>query len=45
MPVYQKLAMKVKQLRLLGMSFQNIDKSLDIDGKTTIKSWHYHRIS
>lgn len=42
-PVYQKLAVKVKQLRLLGMSFIAIGKSLGIDSKTAIKAWHYLR--
>ncbi len=40
-PVYQKLAVKVKQLRLLGMSFKAIGEHLGIDGKTAIKAWRY----
>ena len=33
-PVYQKLSQKVKQLHVLGMTIQEIAKSLKIDPKT-----------
>lgn len=35
-PLYQKISLKAKQLHTLGMSFQQIAKSLNV-GKTTVE--------
>ena len=42
-PVYQKLADKVKQLHVLGMTIQEIAKSLGIDPKTALRAYRYNR--
>lgn len=40
-PLYQKLAQKVKELRLLGMTYKKIAKTLNINKKTVRKAcWH-----
>jgi len=41
--LYQKLSKKATQLRLLGMSYQQIAKSLNINKKTAIKACRYKR--
>ena len=40
-PLYQKLAQKVKELHLLGMSYREITKALNINKKTAIKTYKY----
>ena len=40
-PLYQKLAQKVKELRLLGMTYKEIAKALNINKKTAIKAYWY----
>ena len=42
-PAYQKLADKVKQLHVLGMTIQEIAKSLGIDPKTALRAYRYNR--
>jgi DNA-binding NarL/FixJ family response regulator len=37
-PLYQKLAQKVKELHLLGMTYEEIAKSLDVSKKTVKKA-------
>jgi len=39
--LYQIISQKVKQLRLLGMSYENIAKSLNIDKATARKACNY----
>ena len=39
--LYQKLSKKATQLRLLGMSYQQIAKSLNINKRTAIKACKY----
>ena len=39
--LYQKLSKKATQLRLLGMTYQQIAKSLNIHKKTAIKACKY----
>jgi DNA-binding CsgD family transcriptional regulator len=39
--LYQKLSKKATQLRLLGMSYQQIAKSLNINKRTAIKACRY----
>jgi len=39
--LYQKLSQKATQLRLLGMSYQQIAKSLNITKKTAIRACQY----
>jgi DNA-binding CsgD family transcriptional regulator len=39
--LYQKLSRKVTQLRLLGMSYAQIAKSLNINRKTATKACEY----
>ena len=41
--LYQKLSQKATQLRLLGMSYQEIAKSLNITKKTAIRACKYGR--
>jgi len=36
--LYQKLSRKATQLRLLGMSYEQIAKSLNINRKTAVKA-------
>ncbi|GAG28623.1 unnamed protein product [marine sediment metagenome] len=40
-PLYQKLAQKTKELRLLGMSYQQIAKSLNVSKKTAINAYKF----
>jgi hypothetical protein len=40
-PLYQKLAQKATKLRLLGMPYEQIAKSLDINAKTATKACKY----
>ena len=39
--LYQKLSKKATQLRLLGMSYQQIARSLNLNRKTAIKACEY----
>jgi hypothetical protein len=39
--LYQKLSQKATQLRLLGMSYEQIAKSLHINRKTATKAYEY----
>jgi len=39
--LYQKLSKKATQLRLLGMSYEEIGKSLNINRKTGTKAYEY----
>jgi len=39
--LYQKLSQKATQLRLLGMTYGQISKSLNINRKTAIKACKY----
>jgi DNA invertase Pin-like site-specific DNA recombinase len=39
--LYQKLSQKATQLRLLGMSYQQIAKSLNINKRTVMKACKY----
>ena len=39
--LYQKLSKKATQLRLLGMSYEGIAKSLNINRKTATKAYQY----
>ena len=39
--LYQKLSKKATQLRLLGMSYQQIAKSLNINKRTAMKACKY----
>jgi len=39
--LYQKLSKKATQLRLLGMTYAQIAKSLHINRKTAIKAYEY----
>jgi len=41
--LYQKLSRKATQLRLLGMSYQEIARSLNINRKTARKACEYQR--
>lgn len=41
--LYQKLSKKATQLRLLGMSYQEIAKSLNINRKTATKACKHER--
>ncbi len=41
--LYQKLSRKATQLRLLGMSYQQIAESLRINRKTATKAYEYKR--
>ena len=38
-PLYQKLAKKVAELRLLGMPCKNIAKSLKVSERTILRAW------
>jgi len=40
-PLYQKLAQKVKELRLLSMPYKEIVKALNINKKTAVKACRY----
>jgi len=42
--LYQKYSQKAKELRLLGMSYQQIAKSLNISKKTVINACKYKKI-
>jgi len=42
--LYQKYSQKAKELRLLGMSYQQIAKSLNISKKTVINACQYEKI-
>jgi len=41
--LYQKLSQKATQLCLLGMSYEQIAKSLNINKKTVVKACKYER--
>ena len=41
--LYQKLSQKATQLRLLGMSYQQIASSLNINRKTAVRACKYAR--
>jgi len=43
LPLYQKLAQKATKLRLLGMSYPQIAKSLNINEKTAKKACEFGR--
>jgi DNA-binding NarL/FixJ family response regulator len=42
--MYQKLSQKAKKLRLLGMSYEQIAKSLNISKKTVINACKYEKV-
>jgi DNA-binding CsgD family transcriptional regulator len=42
--MYQKFSQRAKELRLLGMSYQEIAKSLDISKKTVINAYKHKKI-
>jgi len=42
--LYQKFSRKTKELRLLGMSYQQIAKSLNISKKTVICACKYEKV-
>jgi hypothetical protein len=42
--LYQKYSQKTKKLRLLGMSYEQIVKSLNISKKTVINACKYKKI-
>ena len=42
--LYQKFSQKAKELRLLGMSYQQIAKSLNISKKTVINACKYEKV-
>lgn len=42
-PLYQKISLKAKQLRTLGMSYQQIVKNLNIGETTVIRACKYKR--
>ena len=42
-PLYQKLAQKVKELHLLGMTYKEIAKALNINKKTAIRACKYKK--
>jgi len=41
--MYQKFSRKAKELRLLGMSYEQIAKSLNISKKTAINAYKYKK--
>ena len=41
--MYQKYSQKAKELRLLGMSYEQIAKSLNISRKTAINAYKYKK--
>ena len=43
-PLYQKISLKAKQLKSLGMSFQQIAKSLNVGVTTIIRACKYKRL-
>ena len=42
-PLYQKISLKAKQLHTLGMSYQQIAKSLNVGETTIIRAYKYKR--
>jgi DNA-binding XRE family transcriptional regulator len=42
--MYQKCSQKAKELRLLGMSYQQIAKSLNVSRKTVINAYKQKKI-
>ncbi|MHB8280393.1 MAG: hypothetical protein ACYDIA_22500 [Candidatus Humimicrobiaceae bacterium] len=42
-PLYQKISLKAKQLLVLGMSYQQIAKSLNVGETTIIRACKYER--
>ena len=42
--LYQKYSQKAKELRLLGMSYEQIAKSLNISKKTAINACKYKKL-
>ncbi len=40
-PLYQKLAKKVEELLLLGMSFRAIGRSLGVNKRTVMRAYKY----
>jgi len=42
--MYQKFSRKAKKLRLLGMSYEQISKSLNISKKTAINACKYEKV-
>ena len=42
--MYQKFSRKAKKLRLLGMSYEQIAKSLNISKKTVINACKYEKV-
>lgn len=42
-PLYQKLAKKITELRLLGMPCKDITKSLNISKGTVIKAYKFYK--
>ena len=42
--MYQKFSQKAKELRLLGMSYEQIAKSLNISKKTVINACKYEKV-
>jgi len=41
--LYQKLSQKAKELRLLGMSYEQIAKRLNVSKKTVINAYRYKK--
>ncbi len=42
--MYQKFSRKAKELRLLGMLYEQIAKSLNISKKTAINAYKYEKV-
>jgi len=42
-PLYQKVAQKATQLRLLGMTYRQIAKSLHVSKKAVLKALNYYK--
>lgn len=42
-PLYQRLAKKITELRLLGMPCKDITKSLNISKGTVTKAYKFHK--
>ncbi len=42
--MYQKFSLKAKELRLLGMSYEQIAKSLNVSRKTVINACKYEKV-
>ena len=42
-PLYKKLSTRVRQLRILGMSYEKIARELDISESTVLRAIKYHK--